>query len=91
MNEPPYIGCRITVASDWPDFTKSKDGEPYLMKAYVRQIKQSISKDATCFIYWRAGGRRGQVTLKDEGIEWVRGHGPIARASLLAARKLVES
>lgn len=106
MIELPYIGCALTIIDPGPLKQKRnefhaprryRNGELRLMKAFVERYERAAvfvdhPEPRITFIHWRAGGRRsGDVRPEDEGVEWVRGWGPMARASLLAARKLVQS
>jgi len=82
---------------------RHRDGTPRLMKVVVEAMRGLAGFDienatgvkyvgaADTAILWRAGSRTGRVLLSREGTEWVRGHGPAARDSLLAMRMLVGS
>lgn len=82
---------------------RNRNGSLRLMKVVVEAVRGLASYDiekmigvkyvgaADTAISWRAGCRQGQVLLSREGTEWVRGHGPAARDSLLAMRMLVGS
>lgn len=110
MNEPPPIGCALTIVDPGPVRQRRNDlytarrhrnGELRVLRVFVERVEKAKihvgdgsmrSMRHLVSVYWRAGARRtGEVFLHDEGTEWVRGHGPMARASLLATRKLVES
>jgi len=77
----PCIGAGITVA-----VKKWGEEHPKLLRAYVEQV-QELQSGAVA-ISWRCGARFGDVWSRDEGIEWAHGHGPQARAALLAQRAL---
>lgn len=93
MSMPPCKGAGITIVDPGPVRIERRsiytplrrlDGTPRLLRVLVERIVL----ESTRVLYWHAGIRTGQVRLDGEGIEWVRGHGPQARAALLAARKL---
>ena len=99
MNDLPYVGCAITIIDPGPVSQKRntiytprrrRNGELRLMKVFVERIESRGLKGITS-VHWRTGNREGDVRPEDEGVEWVRGHGPMARAALLATRKLVHS
>lgn len=100
MSELPYIGCAITIVDPGPVKQgrnaiyaprRYRNGELRLMKAYVERVETKHWDSNPVVVYWRAGKRQGSVLAQDEGVEWVRGHGPMAQASLRATRKLVHS
>jgi hypothetical protein len=80
----PVVGAGITVAVKLRQFDK-----PVLRRAYVTStggVRWSEGRGDS--IQWRSGSRTGEVFENDEGIEWIHGHGPQARAALLVARGL---
>lgn len=82
----PVVGAGITVV-----WKPRRWGDPLqLRRAYVYQLgpePQSHVGRGTR-IDWESGSVRGEVWEKDEYVEWISGHGPQARAALLAARAL---
>lgn len=74
------IGAGITVIADRS--TRAFRDDKVLLKAHVLQTQDATSFD------WRCGSRTGTCYLKDEGLMWAYGHGPRARAALLAGRAL---
>lgn len=81
----PCVGAGITVAV--PKLRKWSSREVWLRRAYV--ISQGEWRDGRGFkLWWRSGSVTGEVWEEDEGVEWIHGHGPQARAALLVARGL---
>lgn len=85
----PCVGAGITV----PDPKKGvgwRHQTCRLRRAYVvsadRELNWSPVKGVG--IVWRSGSVQGKVWENDEGVEWIHGHGPQARAALLVARGL---
>lgn len=86
MAELPCVGAGLTIIDPIGQFTD----KPTLLRVFVVSIEERIHPKIgiLLIIHWRAGNRRGTVTLQTEGTEWIRGHGPQARAALLAQRAL---
>jgi len=60
-----------------------------LLKVYVREVKtQHYDGVPQVRIWWSQGARYGFVYLEGEGNSWTHGHGPQARAALLAMRAM---
>jgi hypothetical protein len=103
MSELPYIGCALTIVDPGPvsqprntiySPRRYRNGELRLMKVWVTRVEEIAEwgrrgHPGDTSVRWRAGRREGEVVLIEEGTGWVRGHGPMAQASLRATRKLV--
>jgi hypothetical protein len=84
----PVVGAGITVAI----FRRWRDERPVLRRAYVVAVspeQQSKRNHGAC-ISWKSGSLVGEVWETTENIDWIHGHGPQARAALLAIRALRE-
>lgn len=93
MSELLCKGAGITIVDPGPvhvrrntiwSARRRQDGTPRLLRVLVERVELEGTKT----LRWHAGIRTGEVRILDEGVAWVRGHGPKARESLLAARKL---
>lgn len=82
----PIVGAGITVA-----VKLHLHDAPVLRRAYVTEIGNEIYAARAPqgkWIVWKSGSKTGEVFENQEGVEWIHGHGPKARAALLAARAL---
>lgn len=79
----PCVGAGITVA------VKDRNWRgTMLRRAYVVRTTKKYFDGRGWGICWESGNRSGEVFENDEGVEWIHGHGPQARAALLVARGL---
>lgn len=83
-NGRPYSPRKRPI---WPAGRPSDLSKLRLLRAYVTEIS-AWNQHSGSAIQWKSGGRVGTVWEKDEMTTWTRGHGPQARAALMAARGL---
>lgn len=90
------IETGVAITAIDPKQTRFRSDRPRYLKAYVISIGWTKTENgrgnwtSTDYFNWSCGKIVGQDYMHDEGIKWVRGHGPMARAALEAAQRMLK-
>lgn len=81
----PCVGAGITVVLPKKHFDSERARK--IRRAYVTETGDGPRGHGSR-IQWKSGSLTGETWEEYEGVEWIHGHGPQARAALLVARGL---
>jgi hypothetical protein len=83
----PVVDASITVS--FPRISGGRQlRRAHVTYVYAYSVRAQQEETRGARIDWKSGSICGIVYENDEGIEWIHGHGPQARAALLVARGL---